>query len=411
MECHLNGIYGIMAWYDLNKDMEAWRQWRIKSACWVMDNGGIFLLKRNLGLDIVRSAAIFMVLISHCRHIFHADSQILGQGLWRLSIGGFYGVELFFVLSGFLIGRILIRNIADSRKESLTMRLKMLRIFWVRRWFRTLPLYYLILGANVALHQYAGGIFGYFMGWQHLVFLQCYDGDALNFFPESWSLCVEEWFYLLAPLLLIFLALARLKIWPSLVTVIVGIMVLRTAYVMYAGGDLLAWDNYIRKNIFLRLDSLGIGVAFAYIYLYRRRLFNILSGKKSLLAGGAGLMTILLLYELYEGFLETFFAKSIMFDVVSICWGLVLCFCFHIRMQNTWAVWFFTTVSKISYSVYLVHLPVFVVAASYTAQLPNIWMRGLVCLGSYGVVMMLAYVLYRYYEQPAMQLRDRFSGR
>ena len=194
-------------------------------------------------------------------------------------------------------------------------------------------------------------------------------------------------------------------------TVIVGIMVLRTAYVMYAGADLLAWDNDIRKNIFLRLDSLGIGVAFAYIYLYRRRLFNILSGKKSLLAGGAGLMTILLLYELYEGFLETFFAKSIMFDVVSICWGLVLCFCFHIRMQNTWAVCFFTTVSKISYSVYLVHLPVFVVAAAYTAQLPNIWMRGLVCLGSYGGVMTLAYVLYRYYEQPAMHLRDRFSGR
>lgn len=37
------------------------------------------------------------------------------------------------------------------------MRLKMLRIFWVRRWFRTLPLYYLILVANVALHQYVGG--------------------------------------------------------------------------------------------------------------------------------------------------------------------------------------------------------------------------------------------------------------
>ena len=43
-------------------------------------------------------------------------------------------------------------------------------------------------------------------------------------------------------------------------------------------------------------------------------------------------MMILLLYELYEGFLETFFAKSIMFDVVSICWGLVLCFCFHIKI-------------------------------------------------------------------------------
>lgn len=44
-ECHLNGIYGIMAWYDLNKDMEAWGQWRIKAACRVMDNGGILFGK------------------------------------------------------------------------------------------------------------------------------------------------------------------------------------------------------------------------------------------------------------------------------------------------------------------------------------------------------------------------------
>lgn len=45
VECHLNGIYGIMAWYDLNKDREAWGQWRIKAACRVMDNGGILFGK------------------------------------------------------------------------------------------------------------------------------------------------------------------------------------------------------------------------------------------------------------------------------------------------------------------------------------------------------------------------------
>lgn len=369
-------------------------------------------MQRNLGLDIVRSAAICMVLISHCRHIFHADSQLLGQGLWWLSIGGFYGVELFFVLSGFLIGRILIRNIAGSRKHSLTQRLKMLKIFWVRRWFRTLPLYYLILIANVLIQhawQVVGGVPAALMGWQHLVFLQCYTMETLGFFPESWSLCVEEWFYLLAPILLVFLAFARLNIWRSLVAVILGIMLIRTAYVMYAGADMLEWDTCIRKNVFLRLDSLGIGVAFAYIYLYRRKLFNTLSGKKSLCAGLTGLTAVMLLYWLYDGFLNTIFAKTIMFDVVSLCWGLVLCFCFHIRLKNRFSVKVFTIVSQISYSVYLVHLPVFVLAATYTSNLPAIWMRSAVCLASYVFVFGLAYLLYRYYEQPVMQLREKFS--
>lgn len=367
------------------------------------------MAKRNLGLDIVRSAAIFMVLISHCRHIVHLDSQLLGNGLWRLSIGGFYGVELFFVLSGFLIGRILIRNIAGSRKQSLAVKLKMLKIFWVRRWFRTLPLYYLALAANVMLQQYAGNVFTAFIGWQHLVFLQCYSDDGLNFFPESWSLCVEEWFYLLAPLVLILLVSAHLKLWPSLATIILGIMLLRTIYVLYTGMDALAWDNDIRKNIFLRLDSLGIGVAFAYIYLYCRSMFKKLSEKKFLWIGMLGLTAILLLYELHDNFLNTFFAKTIMFDIVSICWGLVLCFCFHIRLKNSLAVWMFTTISKISYSVYLVHLPIFVLAASYTSRLPSIWMRTVILFGSYGFVMVVAYLLYKYYEQPVMQLRDRFS--
>ena len=63
---------------------------------------------RNIGLDVIRTIAIFMVIVSHGRHILHFDSVIFGQGLWRLSIFGYYGVELFFVLSGFLIGRILV---------------------------------------------------------------------------------------------------------------------------------------------------------------------------------------------------------------------------------------------------------------------------------------------------------------
>jgi peptidoglycan/LPS O-acetylase OafA/YrhL len=83
--------------------------------------------RRNFGLDVLRAAAIMMVLLSHMAG--------------ALNLFGIYGVELFFVLSGFLIGDILIQTAARLNRfafEDLTE-------FWKRRWFRTLPNYYLFL--------------------------------------------------------------------------------------------------------------------------------------------------------------------------------------------------------------------------------------------------------------------------
>ena len=93
---------------------------------------------RNTWLDICRSLAILLVLASHGRVLLpDFEYKIL------LSNGGFFGVELFFVLSGFLIGKILLQLVDENR----TRRSDVLQ-FWKRRWYRTFPNYFLFLMLN-----------------------------------------------------------------------------------------------------------------------------------------------------------------------------------------------------------------------------------------------------------------------
>ncbi|SNS98808.1 Peptidoglycan/LPS O-acetylase OafA/YrhL, contains acyltransferase and SGNH-hydrolase domains [Granulicella rosea] len=139
--------------------------------------------RRNIGLDVLRATAISMVFLAH------------GVGLEGKPFVGEFGtgVDLFFVLSGFLIGRIYFRS---SRKDAATH--FSLLGFWRARWWRTLPPYlvalavYAAVRATVAPQQAP-------LDWHYLFFLQNYFGVPA--FGPSWSLCVEEHFYLLLPLL------------------------------------------------------------------------------------------------------------------------------------------------------------------------------------------------------------------
>lgn len=142
------------------------------------------MTNRNIGLDLIRSMAIIMVLISHSRGIFHSDTSILGEGMWRLSICGFYGVELFFVLSGFLIGRILIKMLASEEITDYKGIWLFLRKFWVRRWFRTIPLYLLMLVVNCLLFCFISGVENLksIPLWRYFFFLQNYNPVSLGFF-------------------------------------------------------------------------------------------------------------------------------------------------------------------------------------------------------------------------------------
>jgi peptidoglycan/LPS O-acetylase OafA/YrhL len=146
---------------------------------------------RVFGLDLLRAAAIMSVI---CAHGFVVLYPCLVGVLGIFGHGGFYGVELFFVLSGFLIGKILIRQgLALGRAANVA-------VFYVRRWFRTLPLFFLFLGINVWLElQFRQHRVGFSEILSHGFFLRNLTGFHMSFFPEWWSLAIEEWFYLLFP--------------------------------------------------------------------------------------------------------------------------------------------------------------------------------------------------------------------
>src|SRR6185437_6603625 len=91
---------------------------------------------RIYGLDLLRAYAILAVVASHGQSFLQPDNIL------RKAIGRLYtdGVSVFFVLSGFLIGSILLKTINEQEFNS-----KKLLHFWIRRWFRTLPTYFLFL--------------------------------------------------------------------------------------------------------------------------------------------------------------------------------------------------------------------------------------------------------------------------
>lgn len=101
------------------------------------------LSKRIWGLDLIRAVAALSVVLSHM--IVHFRDTAIIKGMNNI-FGGLYGVEIFFVLSGFLIGGIILRNfekISDLKSEK--GRAKTVFSFWYRRWMRTLPAYYIYL--------------------------------------------------------------------------------------------------------------------------------------------------------------------------------------------------------------------------------------------------------------------------
>ena len=164
--------------------------------------------KRILGLDLLRATAIILVLFHHGFTLFEFPSLPLPDG-----------GDIFFVLSGFLIGGILIRT--TEKQKCLSLR--DLKTFWFRRWFRTIPAYLFALILNLTLyffinlqnHSIKDTLKLMFLKeklWKYFFFLQNLTSNMITqFFAETWSLAVEEWFYLLLPIVLFFSLKSSLK--------------------------------------------------------------------------------------------------------------------------------------------------------------------------------------------------------
>lgn len=363
---------------------------------------------RVFGLDLLRAAAILMVI---CAHAFGVLYPHFGPALGLLGHGGFYGVELFFVLSGFLIGQILIRQGAGlDRAENVA-------IFYVRRWFRTLPLFFLFLLVNVWLEfQFREHRVGLGETLSHGFFLRNLTAFQMSFFPESWSLAIEEWFYLLFPAA-IWLGLKMSKRFDAVfLSAAFAFFAFSTAARMLAANDPGAtWSEAQRLVVIYRFDALMLGMFAAWLSIR----FPQRWARHAIICALAGVLLLLAMYatlwKIENGQLafgdDSYFARTWRFTCVSFGFALLLPWAsawkLHRENLSSAAV---RRIALWSYGLYLVHLPVFLIVT-------RIIIRGdqaralLPALASFslqvGGAILLSALLYRFFEAPCTRLRER----
>lgn len=361
--------------------------------------------ERIFGLDVMRATAILMVLGGHLLWIYPDCPRILGQ---IFTLFGFWGVELFFVLSGFLIGGILYRLFVTTDFNRTTF-----FYFLKRRWFRTLPSYYLILLLNCGL----GLLFGFQMehvGY-YFLFLQNFATTMPTFFSESWSLSVEEFAYLIGALAFFIAALVfRRKNKSRLfLAVVLGLILLfigiKVGYYFWTSNTtLMQWNVSLKAVVIYRIDSILIGMAFSWLYINYSEFW--LKHKLKMTVLGCFLIVLMfvgvgffqILIENYPFFWNVFYLP-----ITSFTFALFLPFLSEWRIAPSWFAKPVTWISLISYSIYLIHYSLVLQLLKYwidTVSLPD-WQLHLFTLVYLVITFSLSYLLYRYYEKPIMAFR------
>lgn len=356
------------------------------------------------GLDTLRACAILLVLMYHYM-VFVSNEASFGF----LSEIGWIGVDLFFVLSGYLIGYQIFVELRQKNKLSIGR-------FYARRALRTLPNYYFILAIYFLFPLAAGGN-PLTPLWKFLTFTQNFDLKSGSAFSHAWSLCIEEQFYLILPLLAL-LVLGHLKTLRGMWAVIAGTMLfcalMRFLMLDKVGADGGLYRTYIYYSSWCRFDELLPGVALALVKVYEPERWQqwITKGKLNMVFGLAvsGFAIILFQYFNYDpvsGF--SAFTTSFAYTFLAIGFaGLTLAALSPDSILAKLRVPGAASLAMWSYALYLVHKPLM------NALIPlfNDW--NISVSGSLGIVLMFllsivaAYLQFICVESPFMRLRSRW---
>lgn len=360
---------------------------------------------RIYGLDILRAMAILFVVVGHGENLM-PPARYKYVNYFVLD-----GVSIFFVLSGFLIGGILIK-ILDKNGLNVPLVLN----FWKRRWFRTLPNYFFILFLLFTLNLLFNEDFVLLTKLSYVIFSQNLFYIHPNFFPEAWSLSIEEWFYLLLPLIML-LAIRVFKVSArrALLMTAIGILVVVTLfrYVRYVELDIdshLLWDKTFRKQVITRLDSLMFGVIGAYVYYY----FESYWGRFKKIAFALGIFLFLVVkFNLFRFEALGVYKCVFSFTFISVATLLLLPLLNSIRNGKGMLFRAITYISLISYSMYLINLIVvqkWILGSMDWSYLESV--NGyLYLLTRYSLfwffTIVLSILIYKFYEVPMTSLRDK----
>lgn len=355
------------------------------------------------GLDHLRALAIFLVFF------FHYFILSGGEPKWLPDYAkfGWTGVDLFFVLSGFLISSQLFLKIKQGEKISY-------KEFFLKRFFRIIPAYLIVVGIYfiVPIFREKESLPPI---WKFLTFTQNFGTNLKDFgtFSHAWSLCVEEHFYFFLPIILILLQAKNLfkkSYWLLLILFLFGFAIRIYSWNNFYMPKIndenswLYWYKFIYYPTYNRLDGLLVGVSIAGIYQFLPNLWNKIARFGNLNI----IMSIIFLTCAF--FLcneqQTFYASIFGFPLIAIGYGFLVIgaispksFLFKWKSKTT------TFIATLSFALYLTHKGIIHITQKL---LENTKLESntilIICIGT---IIIGAYLLNLIIEKPFMKLRNR----
>ena len=367
----------------------------------------------------LRVLAILSVLQFHVTWIFAGENGIwLNPAFRDASLTIFFGMDLFFILSGFLIGTLILHAQESYGRQKVGR-------FYLRRIFRTFPPYYIVLTALALYtpltsnqqahlaHEYA-----YLTNWVSL-----HRPDVIMFW--GWSLSLEEQFYLAAPLMfwaLFKLRSNRARLWVLGGLWLMALVVRLFIYLKYRPwADLMLYSAlYFRTPT--RFDTLICGIMLALVERsYGERIGEWLKAPlhRAMLALPAAACLWLLLQPAMFGLehvqLVHVFAWG---TVTSLMWTPFLLLLLHGDgpMHRALSLPIFRAVATLGYGVYLVHIPLIdhwlvpLAKQAVAHGMPALLLWPLAMLLLLLASWAIAYVMHVLIEKPALRIRQRVAG-
>jgi len=359
--------------------------------------------KKLHGLDHLRTLAIAYVFLFH--YFILSD----GQPGWLPDFAkfGWTGVDLFFVLSGFLISSLLFLQI--SRGKSISF-----GTFFLKRFFRIVPAFLVTVALYFCIPAFREkealpSI------WKFLTFTQNLGLNLKDFgtFSHAWSLCVEEHFYLFLPVILILLRSTKLfhkGYWLLLLLFAFGFAIRFYSFTeLYFPKSThqynwMFWYKYVYYPTYNRFDGLLIGVSIAAVYRFLPTFWNTIS------RFGNWLLLLSLVILISANFLcenqQTFYASVFGYPVIAIGYGFMVVGAISpVSFLYKWQSKFSTFIAALSYGIYLTHKGIIHVTHQFLDPYKlNSHLMLLICVIS---CLIGAFLLHEIIEKPFMKWRDQ----
>lgn len=350
---------------------------------------------RNLQLDLLRALAILLVLGRHMSQTPQDMPDFFKTFFEAWRAVGWMGVDLFFVLSGFLISGLIIR---EFEKHGNFNGLH----FLIRRGFKIYPSYYLFLVVALpAIIWIPGAVTPYKFMCEALFVSNYFD----NIWGQTWSLCIEEHFYLLFALGFYILSKRKAPIKYLMYACIVT-MIFPLCLRIYMINILPFYQKPFQTATLFRIDALAFGVLISCLFqLHGEKLKNKLRAHAPLVTAFGALLILPTALGGYES--KLLYTAGL--TALYMGWGLILavCMCYEYQTKNK-IIATLALIGTFSYSIYLWHKPF-----SGLCWLPSsVWPGHLNEWGRMAVFFIASFAvgigMSKLVEYPTLKLRDKW---